>query len=293
VITGLELGSVNRVHCIKTTPGGSAFNAALAFKQEGFSPIVFGAVGDDAAGESILNELKHHNIGQLVTRDKHRPTAECHILYFQERDELRTIYYEANNANSYDSTSLHYALERADLDPGDYLFSSLHILDQMDRDIAACRPFLKELASAQGRLIIDLVPHGLYNFCDKDSLTGLLPDSTWLMIGEFRTFFNLIHGSSQPPPPMPTRRQCKTIAKTLRSRYFSCRYGAGNIGYEILFSQDLHRQERMPTQHDTGFAQLRPEQKRGFGDLLTAKAVRTLSELGALDSSVEGMEDLS
>ena len=290
VIADLELGAVNRVHYGKPTAGGSAFNAALAFKQEGFDPIVFGAVGDDSAGDSILNELEYYNIGQLVTRDKSRPTAQCNILYFRGRDELRTIHYESNNANSYDAKGLHHAIARANLSPDDYLFSSLYILDQMDRNIEACRPFMNELAATEGRLIVDLVPHELYSFCDIDTVTSLLADNTWLVIGAFGTFCNLIHGGSKPVPPAPTRHDCETIARTFNSRYFLCHYGAGGIGYEILFSHDLQRQGPEPISRDTGYARLRTEQKRGFGDLLTAKAVRTLSEPTVLGPPVEGRE---
>ena len=290
VIADLELGGVNRLHYGKPMAGGSAFNAALAFKQEGFDPIVFGAVGDDPAGDTILNELEYYSIGQTVTRDKCRLTAQCNILYFRGRDELRTIYYEANNANSYDAKSLHHAIARASLGPDDYLFSPLHILDQMDRQIEACRPFMNELATTEGRLIVDLVPHGLYSFCDADTLTSLLTNNTWLMIGEFRTFFNLIHRRSKPLPAAPTRQDCETIARTFKSKHFSCRYGAGNIGYEILFGHDLQRQAGEPISRDTGYARLRTDQKRGFGDLLTAQAVKTLSRPTVSGPSVEGRE---
>jgi hypothetical protein len=159
----------------------------------------------------------------------------------------------------------------------------------MDRQIEACRPFMKEIATAEGRLIVDLVPHRLDSFCDADTINSLLTGNTWLMIGNFRTFFNLIHRSSEPPPA-PTRQDCETIAKTFKSKHFACRYGVGDIGYEILFSHGLQRQAGKPTLRDTGYVRLSPDQKRGFGDLLTAKLVRTLSGPTVSGPPVEGRE---
>jgi hypothetical protein len=290
VIFDLQLGGVNRIPSGQPAAGGSAFNAALAFKREGFDPIVFGAVGDDPAGDIILNELERNGIGQLITRDQDRPTAQCNILHFRGPDGLRTIYYEADNANTYDVELLRDAIGRAGLGSGDFLFSSLYIIEQMDRQIPSCRPFLDELSAAPGQLIVDLVPHRLYDFCDADAIRSLLTGDTWLMIGEFLTFFHLIHRMSEPAPAAPTRQDCELIARTFGARHFSCRYGVAGIGYEILFSHDVHRQPGEPVPQDTGYARLRPDQIRGFGDLLTARAVRALSGPAPSAPPVEEME---
>jgi hypothetical protein len=290
VIVDLELGGDNRIHPDSPKAGGSAFNAALAFKQEGFDPIVFGAVGDDPAGDTILTELEYHGIGQLITRDQDRPTGRCNILHFRYHDGLRTTYYDADNANSYDVKLLRRAIERADLGSGDYLFAPLHILEQKDRRVAACRPFMNALSAAPGRLIVDLVPHRLYDFCDANFLRGLLPDDTWLMIGEFETFFRLIHLAGEPAPAAPTQRDRETIATNFRSENFACRYGAAGIGYEILFGHELPGHATEAAAQATGYARLRPDQARGFGDLLTTRAVRALARSAMPTSPVQEME---
>jgi sugar/nucleoside kinase (ribokinase family) len=93
VVTGIALGGITRVAYAPPAVGGSAYNAAIAFKHAGFSPIVFGKVGKDANGNLILSTLERDGIYHFIDRDDSNPTCSCNIIYFQDQEHLRTIYY--------------------------------------------------------------------------------------------------------------------------------------------------------------------------------------------------------
>src|SRR5689334_18424268 len=123
VATGLALGKITQVAYHPPTVGGSAYNAAIAFKRAGFRPVVFGKVGNDVSGELILSALKQAEIPLFVERDEAKPTCVCNIIYFQNEAHPRTIYYWSNNANDYDTAALGPALQSANLSEDDLIFS--------------------------------------------------------------------------------------------------------------------------------------------------------------------------
>jgi pfkB family carbohydrate kinase len=290
VVVGLKLGAVNRIPRGAQVPGGSAFNAALAFKREGFDPVVFGTVGRDPAGDVIVRELRKHGIDQFITRSNGRPTAQCNILHFRDGDELRTIYYEIENANTYDAAILRDAIKAANLGPRDYLFSPLYIVEQMRDQLDGCRHFMAELAATQARLIVDLVPHRLYEFCDAAMLRELIVGDPWLVVGSLETFSGLMGRARDGVKSVPTRRDCENIAREFKAEHFTCRYGVGNIDNEIFFDANVGAGADDIIVHNTGYAALSPDETRGFGDLLTARAVRTLAGLDEISPAFNGRE---
>jgi hypothetical protein len=290
VVVDIRLGEVNGIPRSVQVPGGSAFNAALAFKREGFDPVVFGTVGRDPAGDAILRELRKHGIGEFITRSDDRPTGQCNILHFRDSDELRTIYYEVENANTYDAAILRDAIQAANLGPRDYLFSPLYIVEKMKDQLDGCRLFMAELVAAQSRLIVDLVPHRLYEFCDVAMIRELMVGDPWLVIGSLETFSGLMGRARDGVKSVPTRRDCEDIAREFKAEHFACRYGVGNIGNEIFFDANVGAGAGDTFSHDTGYAALSPDETRGFGDLLTARAVRTLAGLGEVFPALNGRE---
>jgi sugar/nucleoside kinase (ribokinase family) len=275
MITGVALGKITRVPYIPPVVGGSAYNAAVAFKHAGFHPIVFGKIGDDDGGDLILSALERQGIDYLIDRDNAKPTGTCNIIYFRGEEYPRTIYYWSANANDYNTESLQLALKKADLSEDDFIFSSLHLYDQTDGDLDHCRAFFAELRSSGSRVIVDIVPHTIYDIFDVAVLKDIISGSVFMMIGEYRTFMNLIAVGAYADDRTPTQADCEQIARHLEAEYFLCRYGIGNISRELVFRR-THEAVKLLWTAETGYEHLPDVEKRGFGDYLTAS---TLSQI--------------
>ncbi len=90
--------------------GGTALNAAVAFKAEGLSPIIFGKIGDDADGQFIRRELEtKKGIISLVGVSSQQRTGSCSVIIAEDTMQ-RLLLKEDNNANDYDLKHLKQAL---------------------------------------------------------------------------------------------------------------------------------------------------------------------------------------
>ncbi|MDR0623236.1 MAG: PfkB family carbohydrate kinase [Treponema sp.] len=63
------------------TPGGKGFNAARAFQSEGYIPFLFGGVGRDQAGKSLINDIEDAHIISLVKEYPDKQTGRTIILF--------------------------------------------------------------------------------------------------------------------------------------------------------------------------------------------------------------------
>ena len=104
--------------------GGTGYNAAIAFKNGGFSSILFGKIGSDNNGDKITKQLKIDNIISFIGFSE-KPTGFCNLLYFE--DKPRTIKYNGDNANEYDINDLKQALILADINKQDYVFITSYL----------------------------------------------------------------------------------------------------------------------------------------------------------------------
>ncbi len=275
VATNVVLGGITRVAHNPPTVGGSALNAAFALRAAGFHSVVFGKVGADADGDHILSALSTHQIQCFVNRHNSRPTGSCNIIYFEGEKYPRTIYYACGNANDYEIDSLDEALRAAALTQNDFVFSPLHLYDQTDGDRNHCRAFFHKLRSSGARVIVDVVPHGIYELLDAMTLVDIIGGPVFVMIGEYRTFMNLTAACADD---MPTQADCDRIAQHFESTYFLCRFGIGNISRELVFRRTATGADIIEAAAETGYESLPDVEKRGFGDRLTASTLKRILE---------------
>lgn len=82
--TGMEqcfsLGSKLEVKEIVFTTGGGGTNAAVTFSRQGFKTAFVGVVGNDAAGEEVLSELKKEDVEPILQKHGDDHTAYSTIL---------------------------------------------------------------------------------------------------------------------------------------------------------------------------------------------------------------------
>ncbi len=275
VITGATVGKVSRVDVPAPRVGGSAYNAAVAFKRAGFDSLLFGNVGDDHYGRLIFEAVTRNGIEVLVGHDPTKPTGTCHLLYFEGGDHLRTIYYFGGNANDYDPIRLERALTKARLTPTDLVFSSLHMYDQTDRDFDRCQAFFGMLRSSGAKLVLDVVPHTLYEVLTLTDFHRMIGGTVDILIGEYQTLARLANPGITPANT-PNRDDFAHLARHFDTHHFLCRYGIGNIGHEVVFTPNQDTVRLMDRATETGYDALPVELKRGFGDDLTAMTLRQL-----------------
>jgi len=253
--------------------GGSGLNSAIAFKNEKLDPIVFGAVGNDMNGKEITMYLSSKNISNKIRINENKATCLCNILYFNQGDEFRTIYYDIDNANEYDSKELAKVLEELNLGDDDYIFICLHILPQTSFDIERCKQFFKLLKTSKAKIIVDIVPHELFNNVSFDELKSILSFKVYAIIAEAKTlsgFLKMKWVSHQ----IPTDEDYLFFKEYFNSKYLICRYGIGNIEYQTtLYSDKNGNLTFLERDTKTGYLTVPEEEKRGFGDVLTAKTI--------------------
>jgi hypothetical protein len=147
--------------------------------------------------------------------------------------------------------------------------------DQTGRDFDRCRAFLGVLRSSGAKLVLDVVPHTLYEVLTLAGFNRMIGGTVDILIGEYRTLARLASPGTTPPET-PSRDDCAQLATHFDARCFLCRYGVGNIGDEIVFTAAQNVVHFMDRATETGYDRLPLELKRGFGDELTA---RTLGQL--------------
>lgn len=84
------LGSKIDIEEINFTTGGGGTNTVATFAKRGFKTAFLGAIGNDLAGQEIINELKMLKINaRLVLRKKEKPTN--HSIVILDSNKERTI----------------------------------------------------------------------------------------------------------------------------------------------------------------------------------------------------------
>lgn len=288
VVADVPIGTAQRIAIPPPAVGGSAYNAAVAFKDAGFQPLVFGKVGDDVNGDLIIDELDRRDIDHRITRHSARPTCACTIIYFQGTDDRRTIFYGAVNANDYDVRELRGTLQSAGLGPTDLIFSPLHIFEQTDGDMQHCQQFFGELRSSGVRLVVDIVPHSLYERLDAAAFEAMVGTPPFVLISECQTLARMMgwpRAETFDLASTPSQAFYDQVVRTFSSQYYVCRFGVGGISHEaVLVRSGSHAELCWPVRA-TGYETIDHQRRRGFGDALTAA---TLTDLVGLPSATSG-----
>lgn len=275
VVSDVVLDRITRIPPTTLVPGGSCYNGSLAFARQGFSTHAFGSVGRDRAGDEVLDGLRQSQVRPLVARHPDRGTCVCHVIYLRSNPPKRVLFYEGRNANIYDPERLASALSEFRPQPTDVLVASLHIIDQVEGDLAHCKEFFDVLRSAKARLVLDLVPHAIYARWRLDEIAECVGTGFFLIVAEYQT----LAGLTGLPATSNERLRCvEALSARLDPRYLSCRFGAGNIDAEDLVFRSARKFTFLRRDHATGYAKLEPHLRRGFGDALTADDLERVLE---------------
>lgn len=88
-----SVGSKIEIEEIYFASGGGGTNTAATFVNQGFSVAYYGVVGQDLAGQAIINELNNLGIDtQFVSRTNKKPTNHSIILTGLKEDRTALVY---------------------------------------------------------------------------------------------------------------------------------------------------------------------------------------------------------
>ncbi len=266
---------------VKVQAGGTGFNAARAFKEQGFAPVVVGRVGRDPEATLVRRALVALGITALLGEDPSRPTGRCRInlnaAHLPHRFEVNP-----DNANFFDREHFAASLSAAEAAGADLAFVAFNLLRQLPATQAAS--FL-ELVRRGGRtLILDLVPHDLYERIELAELRSALGAGVDVLIAEFRTVMRFLEPRCERAEP--TADDWQALFAHFPAAALALRWGVDNISHEEIRERLAGGSSAcLAALPDTGYVQLPRELRPGFGDRLTARFVwRLLPRLARMRS---------
>jgi GTP cyclohydrolase II len=250
-------------------PGGTGFNAAVAFKKTPFDPVVFGKIGDDADGRTMQLALESSGIKSIVATSKTLHTGNCHIIFRKANNE-RFLIKEEHNANDYDIDNLHRAIELCNIGNKDIAFIVAHALGRFGADrwgkILSC--FREKKTS----IIVDMVPHNLYETVTPVDFKQAINGGVNCLISEFNTLLYLCGEKSNRS--YPESKDWSLFIKNIPASFIVVRYGIGNISQQTILNRvDSTGNYAILEDVQTGYEDLQQEMRRGFGDFLTAELI--------------------
>ncbi|MDR1901471.1 MAG: hypothetical protein LBQ88_04205 [Treponema sp.] len=273
----IELGSLNHQIINRSKPaiGGTAYNAAKEFRDM-FEPIVFGKVGNDFMGNHIKQQLKEDKITALLDTAMDKATGFCTLLYHgNERWLIKDD--QETNANDYDLKNLEKALAISKIDEKDYIFIIGHALIRCG--INHTSKLIEQAASTGAHIILDLVPHNMYESVGLAELKSAIKQNIEILIGEFKTlmgFFGISHQGESP-----TMDEVKAIFQNIPVKIIDIRYGIGNISKQIICERSADGKKVFISEEEsTGYEFCPIDKRSGFGDQLTATLIAKYDEGG-------------
>jgi hypothetical protein len=251
--------------------GGTAFNASRALKKEDFEPIIFGKIGEDPDGTLISDTLRQEDIISLLGTTSEKQTG---IAYIFDRNDMPPDG-PKESANDYDLNNLDQAIVLADLSKSDLILLDGYIIDRLGIE-HTCHLFDK-IEQIGAPIVFDLVPHLLYERFDLECIKKIIRNRVKLLIGEYRTFMGFLGGSTIDNKP--STNDVKQILQEFSTEFLIIRYGIENIGSQEIWTLEnndiLIRHQEIP---DTGYTNVSHSNRIGFGDILTAQALKRLDQ---------------
>jgi sugar/nucleoside kinase (ribokinase family) len=268
-------------------PGGTALNAALAFqKWSSFKPVVLGKVGADVPGRLITETLEQNGIISLVSISQTRPTGSCTLVY---HDNLRLLLKDDGGANDYDLDNLKRTSRLGFfMSSNDIIFMAGHFLTRCS--ITHSQKMIETAAAMGAPIILDLVPHNLYEKISIDDLALIIKDYCTVIIAEYRTFMALLKAPihTNNGEDEPTTEDVSLIFSHLNVKKIVLRYGTGNIAKQMVcsYNQDgITIEEKI----ETGYENIKPFERSGFGDKLTANLLDKITRATGLCSPIDSL----
>jgi sugar/nucleoside kinase (ribokinase family) len=170
--------------------GGTGFNAARAFKEQGFEPILIGRVGVDPEANLVRQALAELGIRALLGEDRSRPTGRCRILLNHAAHSPDRFAVNPGNANHFDGKFFAESLSSEEAASADLGFVAFNLLRQVAAGKAAS--FLDLVRRGGRTLILDLVPHKIYETRDIADLKTALGPAVDVLISELRTLMRFL-----------------------------------------------------------------------------------------------------
>lgn len=254
--------------------GGTAYNAAVAFAKRNLMPVIIGSVGDDYEGSLIKAQISSNNLSSVINTDASKPTGICQIRYKREDGKTKRTYIRSpNDANCYSVSFLRYALESLNISNKDIIFSTSDFVGR--NSVGYSKEFWEVVRSFGDRIVLDVVPHKLYEKLDIKQFNDIFGSSIKILIAEFKTLIKLL--SRNNLAIYPSERDWRILFSSYRSRVIVARYGEGEISKQetrivIPGNTDIIQKELI----ETGYNVLKEIDQRGFGDMLTANILSRL-----------------
>ena len=165
----LPLGEKIGVKKVYSTLGGNSANASVTFSRQGFKTACFGKIGNDLAGEEVVNQLEGEGVKTLFAVSKEKATAYSALLL---KDGERTIlgYHGASDT-----------METADI-PWSELKSKWWYLSLAGESDKLLKPFLKFAKDNKIKVAFNPSGHHIQN--RKGEILSLLKDINFLVLNE-------------------------------------------------------------------------------------------------------------
>ncbi|PID33100.1 hypothetical protein CR969_02520 [Candidatus Saccharibacteria bacterium] len=168
--TELELGSKIDVNQINFSTGGGATNGAVTFARQGHNAVFMGVIGDDPAGQSVLDDLDKEGVDTSLVVTSEQYNTGYSVLLLAPNGE-RTIL-------TYRGASTHYH-------PQDFNFDNLEADWLYVSTLAGQMKILHSLFSkAKQKGIKICFNPGKKELAQRDLLVGLLEDVDVLSVNK-------------------------------------------------------------------------------------------------------------
>jgi pfkB family carbohydrate kinase len=251
-------------------PGGTAFNAAVAFQEEGLAPIIVGSVGDDENGEFIQTEMHDRGLSHRIVRSS-LPTGECVLI--RDRVLHRRLINHDPSANMVDPLIIARTLQDLEPGPEEPIFMATHALAR--HPPADCVKFFELVSSLSEFIIIDLLPHDLSSYVSRETVQACLNGRTFLLVSQLMTIRGLFLDDPHPSPA-PSMDDWHSVFDNLAPRIVAVRYGPLGSDFECVAEAGPSGHVHLRDQYATQFESSPEVEQVGFGDRLTARLARRL-----------------
>ncbi|MDR2257647.1 MAG: PfkB family carbohydrate kinase [Treponema sp.] len=206
------------------TSGGQGYNASQAFQSQGYIPFLFGGVGQDHAGKTLINDIEDKHIISLVKEYPGKQTGRCVILFNQtnRKKKYNLSADSPDDANDYSAEYLREMLNISGIDKNwliyfvatafpRYKLRNLRFKDHEKnagenpfefyrRDFAAFTGDVMDALYATGAPIVLRIPQTI----GGNSLAGGLTPEEFkplsradLLIGEYNTFVEILKNDTR------------------------------------------------------------------------------------------------
>jgi len=252
-------------------PGGTAINAAIAFRDEGFTPVVLGAIGQDEHGDFLESAMERHGISASTVRIS-APTGSCALV--SDQGFSRRLTNADTSANAVKPIVLAEMLKRLAPQQAEPVFVASHML--VRQKSADCAQFFAEIARLSSRVVVDLLPHDLADRVNWLNVQTCLKGLVFLLISELRTLRGL-HAMQRDATPTPIHADWSAAFDDLGARAMALRYGRFGIEMESFAKACEYRNTMEASSYRIMPEDVADPHRSGLGDRLTARLVRSVA----------------